>query len=394
MATSFKKKTTSSRPVHPRGTRPSLHNAQLLVSSGVPSLDVLLGGGLAVGTVLLIEEDCFGSYSRLLLKYFLAEGVMCGHSCFVASASERPTDILQDLPGSLDDSQARDSAPKEGTDEQMKIAWRYQNVPKVQSSFSNRFGHFFDLTSSMEPTRLQTVETSFFPATDQPAKSCEELYASLRTSIQEAIISGQFSVDDTTAQQRNVLRVTLHSLGSPLWLDDPGSPDPAPFLSRFLHSLRALLRRAYAVAVITMPTHLMPDAGYVRRLERLCDAAVRVESFAGSEKEQNPLYKEYHGLFHLVKLPRLNSLASYLPETLDLAFKLRRKKFSIEKLHLPPELSDSASRPQEEEEEERVRAGSKHLHPARGGVVLEQPPSRTHTGGRQQQARSVHSIDF
>ena len=38
----------------------------------------------------------------------------------------------------------------------------------------------------------------------------------------------------------------------------------------------------------------------------------------------------YIGLFHLVKLPRLNSLTSHLPETLDLAFKLRRKKFSIE----------------------------------------------------------------
>lgn len=42
MATSFKKK-GSSRPSHPRGTRPSLHNAQLLVSTGVPSLDALLG---------------------------------------------------------------------------------------------------------------------------------------------------------------------------------------------------------------------------------------------------------------------------------------------------------------------------------------------------------------
>ena len=84
-ATSFKKR-VSSKPSHPIGTRPSLHNAQLLVSSGVPSLDFLLGkgsthvvvslswmhavygvpsnnrivhmhtvgGGLAVGTVLLI----------------------------------------------------------------------------------------------------------------------------------------------------------------------------------------------------------------------------------------------------------------------------------------------------------------------------------------------------
>lgn len=44
---------------------------------------------------LMLEEDTFGSYSRLLLKYFLSEGVMCGHSLFVASASERGEDILK-----------------------------------------------------------------------------------------------------------------------------------------------------------------------------------------------------------------------------------------------------------------------------------------------------------
>ena len=74
----------------------------------------------------------------------------------------------------------------------------------------------------------------------------------------------------------------------------------------------------------------LQDTAYVQRLERLSDAAVRLESFAGSEKEQNPVYREYHGLFHLRSLPRLNSLAPHLPETLDLAFKLKRKKFSIE----------------------------------------------------------------
>ena len=40
------------------------------------------------------------------------------------------------------------------------------------------------------------------------------------------------------------------------------------------------------------------------------------------------------GLFHLCKLPCLNSLISHFPETLDLAFKLKRKKFLIEVLKL------------------------------------------------------------
>lgn len=36
------------------------------------------------------------------------------------------------------------------------------------------------------------------------------------------------------------------------------------------------------------------------------------------------------GLFHICKLPCVNTLTTHHPETMDLAFKLKRKKFSIE----------------------------------------------------------------
>lgn len=44
---------------------------------------------------LFPEEDRYDSYSRMLLKYFLAEGVVCGHELFVASAQDHPDEILQ-----------------------------------------------------------------------------------------------------------------------------------------------------------------------------------------------------------------------------------------------------------------------------------------------------------
>lgn len=69
---------------------------------------------------------------------------------------------------------------------------------------------------------------------------------------------------------------------------------------------------------------------FVERLEHLSDIAVKLESFAGSAKETNPLFKDYHGLLHIQKLPALNILAPHTPESRDLAFKLRRKKFIIE----------------------------------------------------------------
>lgn len=84
------------------------------------------------------------------------------------------------------------------------------------------------------------------------------------------------------------------------------------------------------------------------RVRNIVDFAIELESFAGTEREANPLFKEYHGLFHIRKLCALNALAAHTPETHDLAFKLRRKRFVIEKLHLPPELQDSEQREQDD----------------------------------------------
>lgn len=72
------------------------------------------------------------------------------------------------------------------------------------------------------------------------------------------------------------------------------------------------------------------------KIRQLVDYSIELESFAGSERETHPAFKEYSGLLHLHKMTALNTLAVHMPETTDLAFKLRRKKFVIEKMHLPP----------------------------------------------------------
>ena len=43
-------------------------------------------------------------------------------------------------------------------------------VSTFQSSFSNRFGHFFDLTRSMSPARVEAVERVFFSAMETTAR--------------------------------------------------------------------------------------------------------------------------------------------------------------------------------------------------------------------------------
>lgn len=52
-------------------------------------------GGILTDVSFFSEEDRYDSYSRMVLKYFLAEGVVCRHELFVSTAQESPDDILQ-----------------------------------------------------------------------------------------------------------------------------------------------------------------------------------------------------------------------------------------------------------------------------------------------------------
>ncbi|KAF3686339.1 Elongator complex protein 4 [Channa argus] len=360
--TSFQKKTRSKLISIP-GTRPSVQNGQLLVSTGVTSLDYLLGGGLAVGTLLLIEEDRYDSYSHMILKYFLAEGVVCRHELFVATAQDNPDDILKELPAPiLDDvaihkpvEQPRLSCEPPDSLDAMKIAWRYQNLPKVQSALasSSRFGHYYDVSKTMEPEIRQAAKCHRFYLPEHPTQSSPthsaviESYSALLKSVQEVIHREGFDVAAPMSKSRNILRIGLHSLGSALWGDDltcQDSPTHRHALTTLLYGLRALLRSSLSVAVVTVPSHLIQDRALMGSITRLCDNAIALESFKGSERETHPLYKDYHGLLHVRQVPHLNCLASQLPDHKDLAFKLKRKQFSIERLHLPPDLSETVSR--------------------------------------------------
>ncbi|XP_025308144.1 elongator complex protein 4 isoform X2 [Canis lupus familiaris] len=345
------------------GTRPSVRNGQLLVSTGLPALDQLLGGGLAVGTVLLIEEDKYNIYSSLLFKYFLAEGVINGHTLLVASAKEDPADILQELPAPLlDDNCKKDFDEDVGNHKtpesniKMKIAWRYQLLPKMEPGpvSSSRFGHYYDLSKRMPQELIETSKWHgfFFPEKLSPTLNIEPCslthgYIKLLQFIQNVIYEEGFDGSNPQKKQKNILRIGIQNLGSPLWGDDiccTENCDNSHSLTKFLYVLRGLLRTSLSACIITMPTHLIQNKAIIARVTNLSDTVVGLESFIGSERETNPLYKDYHGLIHIRQIPRLNNLIYDVSDVKDLAFKLKRKLFTIERLHLPPDLSDTVSR--------------------------------------------------
>jgi len=75
------------------GTRPGL-NGQVLISTGVAGIDKLVGGGLPLGSLLLIIEDSLSQQHLNLLKCFLAEGICCKHSLALLTGQEVDPDTL------------------------------------------------------------------------------------------------------------------------------------------------------------------------------------------------------------------------------------------------------------------------------------------------------------
>ncbi|XP_054441938.1 elongator complex protein 4 [Pteronotus mesoamericanus] len=379
-----------SRLVSIAGTRPSVRNGQLLVSTGLPALDQLLGGGLAVGTVLLIEEDKYNIYSPLLFKYFLAEGIINGHTLLVASAKENPANILQELPAPLLDDSCKKEFDEDVCDHKtpdpnikMKIAWRYQLLPKMEAGpvSSSRFGHYYDASKKIPQELIEASKWHgfFLPEKISSTVNIEPCsvthgYEELLQFIQKTIYEEGFDGSNPQKKQKNILRIGIQNLGSPLWGDDvccTDNCDRSHSLTKFLYILRGLLRTSLSACIITVPTHLIQNKAIIARITNLSDTVVHLESFIGSERETNPLYKDYHGLIHIRQIPRLNNLICDVSDVKDLAFKLKRKLFSIERLHLPPDLSDTVSRSSKQDLAESAKllgpgcgmmaGGKKHL---------------------------------
>lgn len=345
---SFHKSSLSCSSIN--GTK--LKNNLSYVSSGIPSLDFVIGGGLPTSGIFLVEEDYLGSYGRVLTKYFLAEGIVCKHNLFIASADENPEEIVKELPQVCtlpSDDKVKDASPGN-----MKIAWRYEGLSQVESSFGSNtnFGHHFDLSRHIDVDTINKCNITYCHLTQNENKLNSfknDLYHTLLLKIKETLLKEEYR---SNSKNKNVLRISIQSLGSPIWMsmdcDDESHSTYGQDLIKFLYCLRVLLRNTNAVAFITIPSHLFDDDRIMKRLLYSADNAVRIESFAGSGKETNPVYSEYHGLFHITKLSAVHSLVPYVPPSLDLAFKLRRKKFVIEKLHLPPELQESSEREQDD----------------------------------------------
>jgi elongator complex protein 4 len=331
---------------------------------------------MPLGRILLVKQDRYSGYSNLLFKYNIAQGIELGHSALVASMDPHPDRLVEELmavsknsnkadeefiPSQKSSNTIRTLGATRSNPDQLSIAWRYRDQPKLSSSLASSgtkiinsivlfdldaiYCNTFDLTKRIESEKLQSAHLHLF----EP-KLNGSIYEELLCQIDALLRSQEYQLG--IPGKKNVLRIGINAIGSPLWGDQD---EKQKYLYRFLHRLRSVIRSKAVTVFITIPAYLFddykitPQAG-IQRIQHIVDAVVEVESFAGSPNPINEKYtSDYNGLIHPIHLFQQESLtgSSRLSnlQLHSLGFKVRRKRFSIEQFTLPPDDVDDPSKP-------------------------------------------------
>ncbi|KAG0654172.1 hypothetical protein C6P46_001853 [Rhodotorula mucilaginosa] len=403
------------------GTRPSPYNAAPLLSTGLTSLDDLLGGGLPLSTSLLIESDSPTSYAELLLRYWIAQGLECGQEVIVVASGldggpRAVVDALMEVDGGrpVADSSSSSSSTagmsrqdvqedeeekrqEENLKEQMKIAFRYEGLRQhqttIESSTSNSsstgtYCSVFDLTqtrrlSEADRSLLHLIDVDELCSSSASPNPYEDLYNRIESLVQErgARISSDPSVP------RRAIRIALSGFGGPSC-----GPAPSPALFAFVHRLRHLLRQAHVSCIMTFPAYLYatqsgqgssaPLSPLLTRLSHAADGVLRLSTFAASPT-LSATFPRHAGLISFPKLPTLPP-GSLVPPGSKLSvlrglggggegrenligFRVKRRRFVVEVVSDDPVAGGTGEDEQKEKRRKRVEEANRKEREMAGG---------------------------
>ena len=157
---SFKRRQPAPQVLHTSGTRLVSGTSSLLqISTGIPSLDDILGGGLPLGHVLtVLAPDVHSAWAELLSRYFVSQGLVSDQA--VCLVDDDPNVVLEAcmwLPGtsrSMNESEQEVTRleEQEGShkNEKVKIAWRYEKMDQFRTTVDHNPSNctFIDLLES------------------------------------------------------------------------------------------------------------------------------------------------------------------------------------------------------------------------------------------------------
>lgn len=360
---------------------------RFIVSSGTREFDELLGGGISLGSLTLLQSDNFTDYANTFISYQMAEALSMEHKVILITDTVDIINQIQKLPYNINlgaMSKVNSSSSDVGNSnsvsksndcnlsENLKIAWQYEkyinnvnnsystgsnlvSVTPINSSFgrnnSRHVNPFNTERDSVDNRKMsEELKNTFCCSYDLSRRLQSELLenSNLETTyydnkpddevnIFESIIR-KISIFLNDSISNHIVRIFIPNLEKLLDFSNY-SLTSKQFAQSFLR-LKHIIRDSPTQSTLTVSCHLPSVPTTISTyLSQISDNVLHIESFAGRCNSVPYEFKDFHGLLLVKRLQCIGVLAPHRPRYDRYGLKRDRRKLHIEPLHMPPEES-------------------------------------------------------
>ncbi|KAE8708348.1 Elongator complex protein 4 [Hibiscus syriacus] len=235
-------------------------NGMVFLSSRIPDLDKVLGGGFPLGSLVMVMEDAEVPHHMLLLRNFMTQGLVHGQPLFYASPARDPKGFLGTFPSSTasKDDKSWESDPYQ--EKGLIIAWQYKlYFGENQLNFDGQrdgkreYSNEFDLRKPLERhviigQRIDCVSIQDSSDLSTLQDRCATFLSQLPRNDGSISCAGRIAIQSFIAPQCAYSKLEMLS---------------------FIKSLKSMVQSPNSVAIITFPPLLSPSLNEDMELAQL-----------------------------------------------------------------------------------------------------------------------------
>lgn len=277
----------------------------------------------------MVMEDSEAPHHMLLLRNFMAQGLIHNQPLLYASSAKDPKGFLGTLPNPMSpkDEKPRDHGTEQ--DKDLRIAWQYKKYSRenplghdIRDS-GHEYCNTFDLRKPLERQYLGGKHIDCVSTQD----------TTLDIFLQRC--STFLSQNSSGSSSSCAGRIAIQSFCAP----QCGYCDKDWDMLAFIKSLKGMVRASNAVAIITFP-HSLLSSSFSKRWQHLADTLLSVKAIPDEDKELAQLltgYQEMVGFLSVHKVARFNTQVPLVLEASTFSIKLhKRRSLVLECLNQAP----------------------------------------------------------